>query len=110
MAKVQDYTNALLDCYTNNKDANLISDSAKSKEALLTLKNAQAELSSLTHSKKKACTAKNKGCASSGGSSVAQNLVALIEDSAAPSSAIVAPANPGPNSLDFNNPCKVALH
>ncbi|OBT81109.1 hypothetical protein VE02_10066 [Pseudogymnoascus sp. 03VT05] len=59
------YANALLDCRADDEDADLLSDSIKSKEALLALKFTQGELTTLTHPTKKARAAKGKGRASS---------------------------------------------
>ncbi|OBT71519.1 hypothetical protein VF21_09682 [Pseudogymnoascus sp. 05NY08] len=94
----------------DDEDADLLSDSAKSKEALLILKFAQGELTTLTHPTKKARAAKGKSRASGEGSSVAQNLVASVEDSPAPAPAPEASAVPGLAALDFNNPRVVAVY
>lgn len=90
MVKVQGYADALLDCRADDEDADLISDSAKSKEALLTLKFAQGELTTLTHPTKKARASKGKDRASGEGSFIAQSLVASIED--APAGVPMAPS------------------
>lgn len=110
MHQVQAYADALLDCRADDEDAGLIVDSPASQEALVNLKFAQGELTSLTHPNKKARTAKGKGRVSGEGSSVAQNPVASIEDSPAPGPAVEAPAVVGLAALDFNNPRVVALY
>ena len=110
MVKVQGYADALLDCRADDEDADLFSDSIQSKEALLALKFAQGELTTLTHPSKKARAAKGKGRASGEGPSVVQDLVASIEDSPAPDPAGEASAVPGLAALDFDNPRVVAVY